>query len=303
MNSLKIRCLTFFSHLLKKYRDLKINLFHILIHLFTPPSWYPPPIFKPNWMFGKIYVQIHSPNTLPEFNGEDFVKVNPFTSNTFSYSQIRTELLDKQFDTNCFKYDLDHKFANFNMRSDCIMHCVQKFIINDCNSTEIRTHYLFRYEFLEQNNLNFIGYQRNEFNCLFNKTIRLIRADCEDKCKMDCYYSYYIFNRDEYSQFMFKKHLYTKFIIKHNGYPDILIKHVPGIQLISVLCNLGGIFGMWLGISILVIFQSSLNTTFTLLKSLTTFNFSPRIFLNKPRQVKIAHPVISSINVIMNIPG
>ena len=43
-----------------------------------------------------------------------------------SYSQIKTKLLAKPYDTNCKDYDINNIDPNLNMRSDCINQCVIK---------------------------------------------------------------------------------------------------------------------------------------------------------------------------------
>ena len=73
---------------------------------------------------------IHSPNSLPNFNVDKFIKIEHGTSYLKGYSEIQTKLLGSGFDTNCFDYDLDHKFANYNIRSDCITSCLRLLYIN-----------------------------------------------------------------------------------------------------------------------------------------------------------------------------
>ena len=38
--------------------------------------------------------------------------------------------------------------------------------------------------------------------------------------------------------------------------PDIIIKYLPQTTFLSLVCNFGGLLGMWLGLSVLNIFES-----------------------------------------------
>ena len=103
------KCFTVFIHLQQKWRNFKINLKSI-------------DLFVRNAILhienNAYHLAIHSPNSLPNFYINEFIKIEHGTINTISYSEVQTKLLGSDFDTNCFDYDLDHKFANYNMRSD-----------------------------------------------------------------------------------------------------------------------------------------------------------------------------------------
>ena len=265
-----------------KFRPFKINLENILIRLGHSTSWFPHQDLRSQPSMNEYVISFHSPNTIPQYTMKNFMAVQAFKSYTFSYSLVKTELLDSRYDTNCFEYDLDHKFANFNMRSDCITHCYQNFLRNNCNLTGLYNSRidLFRREFLEQNQL-----ELSEVNCEHNNKYQEIRANCMDECKMDCHYSYYLFDKISEVDHLFHHDIFTGLTINHNGMPDIFIKHVPETQMITVLCNLGGVLGMWLGISILSIFESTVSIVFNLFRNLIIINNSP--ILISTRQVKI----------------
>ena len=140
----EVKCITIFSHLIKNNRHIKMNLDILRPNFQLSYDWFPMDSIS------FIYFSIHSPNTLPELTLENFMLMNPQTHYRFAYSLIKTELLNSRYDTNCFDYDLDHKFANYNMRSDCITHCCQKHI--RCNISElIPSDFLLRNDYLEQN--------------------------------------------------------------------------------------------------------------------------------------------------------
>ena len=110
----RYKCFTFFSALQKQWRDFKINIKSIFFQILRP---YPDNFYP--YDNGTFHFAIHSPNTLPVLsNGKDFMHLENNLKYNLHYSRVETQLLDSGFDTNCFDYDLDHKFANYKMRSD-----------------------------------------------------------------------------------------------------------------------------------------------------------------------------------------
>ena len=244
------KCFTFFSSLSLKWRNFTMNLDYLSIRLEHSNSW------SPSIDFEEYYLSIHSPNTLPELtNDENFIVMNASKDYSVTYSQINTELLDSGYDTNCFKYDLDYKHAN-NMRSDCFTSCYLENIKPLCNDKIPDSSQLLRKEFLD--------YNRNDtflYNYCVHKTKHFeIQTKCSRQCKFDCKFSHYLWDikvKSEWTGDPFVKS--GMFQLKHNRMPDILIKHLPETTLISFVCSFGGLLGMWLGLNILVIFDSTIN--------------------------------------------
>ena len=110
-------------------RNFKINLEHISISLKVSYKWFP------LHLMSKFYA-IHSPNTFPSGNdmsGFDYRTMTGYCE----FNQISIQFLSNSYDTNCYEYDLDYKFANFNMRSDCIQSCIQNYIGIGCNNQNL----------------------------------------------------------------------------------------------------------------------------------------------------------------------
>ena len=127
-----------------------MNIKSITIQIIHPH----PDSFYPN-DDGRFHFAIHSPNTLPVLsNGKDFMLLENRFSYGLYYSRVETRLLGSGFDTNCFNYNLDHKFANYNMRSDCIASCFQSRFLAQCKSHQFNPfQYLQRKELFEHDNL------------------------------------------------------------------------------------------------------------------------------------------------------
>ena len=76
--------------------------------------------------------------------------------------------------------------------------------------------------------------------------------------------------------------------IKHGVSPDMIIRHLPETTLISVICNFGGILGMWLGLSVLTITEE----IFIMLNKLINIRKIRPLVLNLG-QIKLFKPRIT----------
>ena len=123
MGNKLVKCFTFFSALTHNWREFKIDLEKVTLYYTHQDNWFP------TFSETNFYVSIHSPNSLPEMTQD--IQFKPLLPNSYyriSYSQINTQLLGTGYDSNCFEYDIDYKYANFNMRSDCISSCINGFL-------------------------------------------------------------------------------------------------------------------------------------------------------------------------------
>ena len=207
------KCFTFFSFLQQKWREYQTYFYYMFIKInydfdIIPPS-----------NLNRIYFAAHSSNVLLELSFQ-FYRLAYLKNQYFiKYSFLKTALLDKRYNTNCFEYNLDYKHANFNMKSDCITHCYQRRMNEIVNHGVIESyapsHYLLR--------------------------------------KQDCNYKYYTMDKELQSTKEDSDKIAIYF--EHDHMPDISITHIPEITFISLVCNLGGLIGMWLSISMMVVFE------------------------------------------------
>ena len=241
-----MKCFTIFSHLKEKHRDLKIDLTNINIEHSSSLHWYPLNLID------HFYFEIHSPNTLPDFYETNLVTYDIKKEHKFYYNQFPVELLSNTYDTHCFEYDLDYKFGNFNTRSDCITTCSQKYIKSECKIKEgiVGSRYILRREVLEQDQFRELSFTKDEYICQ-DQVEDEAKSMCEKECKPDCIFKYYSVLNETLDNNNWDGHYLIKIIIEHNSNPDVYIKYVPQTTLLSLICNFGGLLGMWLGLSFL----------------------------------------------------
>ena len=289
------KCFTFYSHLKNDWRLFKIKLqqleFNFLFYKDTFPGW--------RTGYGDLLISIHSPNSFPK--KDSMVKINSLKSHQFYYSQVNLEMLGDGYETNCFEYELDYKTANFNMRSDCISSCIEESFENqiDYSGNMIKcriTPYPLRYVLFTSNKqLNICQASPSTstmFNDIMNMRIPTFEHECSHRCRMDCNFKYYLLDHKEFTNTHMDKSRddqVFQIFIKHGNLPDILIKYLPQTTFLTFICNFGGLLGMWLGLSVLSIFEDSSSIIFKIIQS-RTINwqkienilkmFSPRIYAN-----------------------
>ena len=92
-------------------------------------------------------------------------------------------------------------------------------------------------------------------NCKFKQRTKF---QCENQCRPDCKFSYYSIDKQRKSKKDWDRYLY----LLHSPMPDLIIKYTRQMTFIAFVCNFGGLLGMWLGLSILTVCESSLDFLF-----------------------------------------
>ena len=240
---IQVKCMTFFSHAQQQWRNIQvqIEMFKIKINSYAVSS-----IFEDIY-----YIAIHSTNKLPDFYaGVTFKKLNIKGETTIKYSEQKVKRLGKGYDTDCYPYSSENNVSYYRMRSDCVNDCFLGKMRKICKVDRgiFMSPILIRKDTLINGNdkmilCNVSSYYQDIFST---------KQDCEKICKVDCIAKYYAieFDRIDYSG------REDNFItIIHSEYPDIYVQHIPELNLIGFLCNLGGLFGMWLGRSLCALFN------------------------------------------------
>ena len=281
------KCFTFFSFLKRNWRNYQTYFYYMLIKITYNYKSIPPSTWN------RVHFALHSPNAIPELTYQ-FYKILFLKNEYFlKYSILKTTLLDKRYDTNCFEYNLDYKHANFNMKSDCITHCYQRRMNEIVNNGVVESyapsHYLLRKEVIEQVPNIFIELDKFEDQAIKSK----VKLSCFKECPRDCRYKYYSMDVERFSSAEDPEQI--SIYLEHDHMPDISIMHIPEITLLSLVCNLGGLIGMWLGISVMIVFEE-LYKILILVKNDNFFGRNFRnIFIKNIIKIKIKPKITNKI--------
>ena len=231
----EVKCFTFFSALQIPYKNYQAKLSSIKINKDFPKNWFP--YDREN----KMMIAIHSPLVIPARSS--FFSIEPRTENTIYISKIENIQLINYDE--CQVYGIK-KQDKFKMRSDCLHDCfISKFNEKDQNTLAKLRNTLLRGDQLS--NLTYEGYN---YQLKFNFTI--IRDLCLKACKEDCYQEYYLQDiKTKYQQFGNVLHSTVYINVEANSMPNVIIEHFAEMTFLSLLCNFGGLIGMWLGTSLL----------------------------------------------------
>ena len=259
------KCLTFFSYLDPQWRNFKMNIDSIHVKIHYKYQWSPPHLIN-------SLCSVHSPNTLPMKLGKSLFPIAKNHLVYLRYARLETHLLESPYKTDCVNYDSNKGIGNgkYEMRSDCITDCKQR----ACG--QIVVHGVrIRKEYLEQNRHLKFG------SCSINESERL-HVHCNKMCKVECHSTNFIYDKTERSDK--DGHLALErsqnMIIEHNRLPDVVVEHHPEINLISLICNFGGLLGMWCGLSVFMFLDKVIWITINTLKSpRTNINNNNNLFV------------------------
>ena len=216
------------------------------------------------------------------------LKVNKVYELTFN--KLKTVLLPAPYITNCRHYDLNGE-QDFRFRYDCVNYCFNERMNKECwilskelgqNETKINSESLFRLvilwrkDLLENKGMDKLRLSMNlndlaEYlsvdieneqdaknktlgmlaNCVFDNMHRFYH-ECEDNCQTECvnrFYNYQLqLTKDNEDSTMS-----TKITITHSQMPDQTTEHLVQMSFSAFSGALGGLLGMWLGLSAVAI--------------------------------------------------
>ena len=245
------KCFTFFSALDQTFRNTRIDLEEIVFSLRFKMKWFPSRFFQ------KFYVSIHSPNSLPDMKiGKSFVQLETDGEYSITYSQIKVDRLKPGYDTNCLDYDIDYKYGNFNMKSDCVASCYQDRIRQLC---KLNGYWVISLGLLRRDRVQNEGITKLKQCFEQNTESYKIMTQCSHQCKNDCQFKHYFFDYKKIRTEEEVKYRFNNIVpevrIRHNGMPDLTIRHLPETAFITFISNFGGLLGMCLGLSIITVFN------------------------------------------------
>ncbi len=209
------KCYTFLSQLSEKFD--KISSFKsqdYYLHI---------PIVK-----GFLY--IHDSNQLPSFPTSEFPSI-PKTS--IYYEKKLFKLLPAPYETNCF----DYSYTPYKSQSECINeHIIQKYLEHNClpKNNEMITYVIDNYNYSKF---------RHKFceNISINLSIESLKRVCRRSCNEVLYQIWYS------NAFLISQQLIR---FKPLEIQNIAFEHEPKMVFMQYLVALGGLLGIWHGLSI-----------------------------------------------------
>ena len=177
--------------------------------------------------------------------------------NLVTYSETQTKLLPPPYETNCKHYPIDNT-GKQDMRSDCINKCVidkleDEFklgcIWSERNVRLTRLENMLRYRYLPFCDTKSSRYSGGLYTVVSRTQLMLISM-CQDKCPKNCLERFYNFEVRAQSDWRQSNGTFFTITLEHNRFPDQTTEHKPILDWITLVSNIGGLLGMWLGFSI-----------------------------------------------------
>ena len=261
------KCITLFSDLDTNFRNKNFDLIYLEVQFQHNIMSFPLEKFYKE----DLYVTIHSPNILPDYTRENvFQKLEMGVVNYITYSESRTELLPPPYETKCKEYKLDDSDEK-DMRNDCVLKCMIEKLEQQFGLTCVWTYNnnkLMRVKNLSNHsskplcNHDHDKYKHNKWTITDEQFS--IESECNDFCPNNCIETFYTYDIERGKGETNKEKHGNHFTIhlEHSRFPDHYIQHKPIMSWTTLLSNLGGLLGMWLELSILVICKQIINKLF-----------------------------------------
>lgn len=177
-----------------------------------------------------------------------FLKIFGKKSYSIEYSRTVSYLLEEPYKTKCRKYE-----GNPKSKADCIRQCVYEAAKDVEGNCRRQWYVIFVAEL-----------QTTERLCPLNITKELeyfnIREECENGCPQDCYQEDYTARLeiidDNYSpDFEGNFTKLSEIFLRHQTQADIVITHSIEMSFSNYVANVGGLAGLYLGISFIALYD------------------------------------------------
>lgn len=211
-----------------------------------------------------LFAMIHDNKNLPSMLENSIRFVLPDNSMAIFYGEKIEQLKPSPFDTNCFEgydYTLDDKLVNWNgqlatlpngFRSsgECFVHCLSGHLNEECiNYYSLLTDQWIR-RWLQYNHTRMMPFCSLKHMACQHFGYWKQLDDCTRKCRPSCLRRWFTMtkvNSEPYNQ--------TSITLFRSNEPSQLIEHVEATSLETFLGNIGGHLHVWLGISVVEIFN------------------------------------------------
>ena len=287
-----IKCFTYFSQIKEEWRKIAIDLDYIRFEVNMQTKWFPPSLDN------NFYLVFHSAKSMPELEFMNLIKVNPLSFNLITFNKLFSIKYEDCIEYGQYGQNVQDEFPS--IRSDCLTLCMLTIMNKTFGSVFARwsINPLTKSVIKHLDDIRFNRDRQREYFENFNRN-KFYRY-CERQCEQDCdeyYYSYDVKSMGN-KLYKIKQGFYHAFdiAIQHNRLPDVLVRHMPEMTFIAFVSNFGGLLGMWLGMSALIIFDNILSFTKRIIKTIGSDNSGKVIIIHN----NLATMNVNNTNVNIN---
>jgi hypothetical protein len=206
--------------------------------------WFPVNIFKTDG----LTLSLHDPDEMPG----DMIGIEAFRESKIHYNVEVSDEIEAKSIVNCRGYDLKSDDYSQRSRYDCMKKCLQE---EQDRCTNCTNEYAFKCMFAGRHqwtkdqlpsprfqlyNLDILNFE----NVVCNESQFHMDTTCKNKCRPKCIDRHY-----NYQVTSSAKALVTQVEIDHKQQSDELYKLAMKMSLVDFMSQLGGLFGLWLGLS------------------------------------------------------
>ncbi|CAG2117726.1 unnamed protein product [Medioppia subpectinata] len=225
------KCFTFFSELNPKWRQFQFNFNEVLLTITHSRYWFPPNLYDQPSGKNKIHFSLHAANATPyDLRSENFIKLKMNHQYQVQFSTIKTVRLPAPYETRCREYDPDAVRQQERTRSDCRY-----------NTISVRAPVCAHICCAD--------------SCAL---VADYRCDDVDRCERDCQTCLYDVDIKDKNKLIdtepWDKEVFVE--LQHNPLLDQTVTHEPEMSPISFIANMGGLIGMWLGLSAYIVLDT-----------------------------------------------
>lgn len=218
-------------------------------HEYSNPKWIPPfgeKLFIKNIEFPEVVLTIHSPNAVPIIYEMDGTEITKSQNHMLRFSKITVNSLKAPYNTNCHDYRLGSN-DDLQSQNDCIFKCILISTKQKCGNC-IPQWIITRRDLIQEEDRFCAVYK----TCYQYFVSNAIVNECKTKCRPDCHQMDYKITLKTHELEI--RDIFTV-AIRYESSMQMTITHSPDMTFIVFLANASGIFGIWMGINVLSLFD------------------------------------------------
>jgi hypothetical protein len=198
-----------------------------------------------------VNIAVHPPNMIPSDIEWKFMRIKSNKSYVIEYSRTESNLLPPPYKTMCRDYDNDKSGAK--SQSDCIRLCVDRAAVNKIDNCRRQ------WNVIQLNTLS-----DTERLCIRDSVKDVeyfsIRRNCKRNCAPDCHQEDYdvrmeIVDDNYVTKYAANITNASLIDVKHQTRSDVIITHNPEMTISTYVGTVGGLGGIYLGISVIACYE------------------------------------------------